>query len=34
MRAREFTLKETTQGGDAELAQSQQIIQNLRDLSA
>jgi hypothetical protein len=26
MRAREFILRETTQGGDAELAQSQQII--------
>lgn len=30
MRAREFILKETTQGGDAELAQSQQVIQQTK----
>jgi len=30
MRAREFILKETTQGSDAELAQSQQIIQQTK----
>jgi len=30
MRVREFILKETTQGGDAELAQSQQIIQQTK----
>lgn len=30
MRAREFILKETTQGGEAELAQSQQVIQQTK----